>query len=178
MKNSVNKYFIEQKKLISGTYEKLFEIDDDFFDFFDYDEIRSHNLQVNIEYEIKSSLILAKMKISGFVEIQCDICGEFYNQKIENEIELVFKKVDDVPSEDTFDELIYYSPEDETIDLKKIIFDYIVLSIPLKKEHPRDENGKRTCNTEITKYLKFDLDKNNNFENLANWEEIKKNFNY
>lgn len=178
MKNLVSKYFIEHKKLGLGTYKIFFEIDDDFFVSFDYDEIKNHKLQVNIDYEIKSSLILAKMKIFGFVEIQCDICGEFYHQEIENEIELIFKMVDDVPSEDSFDEVIYFSSEDETIDLKKIIFDYIVLSIPLKKEHPRDKNGRRTCNTGITKYLKSDLNQNNNFENLDNWEKIKKSFNY
>jgi len=177
MNKFLDKYFIEHKKLGVGKYNSEFIIDKDFFNFLENEEILRHDLKIDIDYDIKQSMINAQMRILGKVEVQCDICGEYYFQEIENEIDLNFKMTNELPAEDTFDELIYYSPEDEKIDLKKIIFDYIVLSIPLKKEHPLDENGNRTCKPEIIKQLYEDSIQKSNFENLDNWEEIKKSFN-
>ena len=64
-------------------------------------------------------------------------------------------------------------PEENQKNLAKFFYEYIVLSIPLRNVHPKNEKGERECDKEMLKKLK---NYNLFVESLnENYEEIMKN---
>lgn len=175
MKKSENLYVLEHRKLGIGKYSLNFNLSKDFFDIFEYSEYENGNIEIILDVEIRLSSIIANLNISGEVEVLCDICLEKFNHKIKSDHELVFKFTSEFLDEDSNDELIYVSDRDDKIDLKEIFYDYIVLSLPIKKVHPLNKKGKRTCNPEILKKLE-ELKKQKK-TNDPRWDKLNKLFN-
>nr|WP_262909969.1 DUF177 domain-containing protein [Maribellus sp. CM-23] len=89
---------------------------------------------------------------SGWVELICDRCLEPYQQDIELATDIFVK----FGEEDEFDEgdnVIWVLPEEHVINLTQVMYEYIVLSIPLKHVHP-NKTGENSCDPEMLKKLK------------------------
>ncbi len=175
MKKRANRYILEHRKLGIGTHLLNFEIKKDFFDIFDYSEYHNGNIKVEMELEIGHSNIIGHINFSGYVVVQCDICLETFNQAVESNFDIVFKFVEEMPEIDTTDELVYISNKSDKINLTNIFYDYIVLSLPMKKVHPLDSEGNRTCNPEILKKLE-EYESSIKIKD-PRWDELKKIFN-
>jgi len=90
-------------------------------------------------------------RIKGKVELICDRCLGKYDQDIEQDT-YVFIKFGEGSSEEG-DDVFWVSPEEHQFNIAQLLYEYIVLSIPVKHVHPDDENGESTCNKEMLKQL-------------------------
>ncbi|MEN8117392.1 MAG: DUF177 domain-containing protein [Bacteroidota bacterium] len=149
-----NKYYIEFKGLKEGLHEYEFEVTDKFFEHFTEGLVEAGEVTVKVALEKRSSFLKLIFNISGCVELECDRCLENYRQDIEFETEL-FVKFGEEAEFDEGDNVIWVLPEEHHINLTREIYEYIILSIPLKHVHP-DESGENSCNREM-------LDRLNNY---------------
>ncbi len=161
-------YRIEHKKLGLGKHRLHYDIDKDFFKEYDYSEFEKFNLSVDLDLEINRTFVLAQMYIKGTVNIICDRCGEFYDQKINHNVFLMFRISDENIEEENYDEVVYVKDTDESIDIKKILYDYIILSIPMHHTHPDDQYGNPGCKINYEGIVE-----NRSFKDLADWNKIK-----
>jgi uncharacterized metal-binding protein YceD (DUF177 family) len=168
-------YLLEYKKLGTGEHKIEYIIDEKFFEKFKYSEIHKGNIIAQTKIKINGSNISTHIHFTGTVEVQCDICLEYFDLEIDTEIDLIFKIVHQIEQENTNDEIIYISENDNTIDLSKHFYDYIILSIPIKKVHPLDDKGNRTCKTEYLE--KLEELQSSSIKNIPDWEKIKNFFN-
>ncbi len=167
-------YIIEHKKLSKGNHSLSYIIDENFFDLFSFSEINKGNIKLDVNLQINENIVVGDFSFSGIIKTTCDVCLEKLNLKISDNVRLFFKITDrNLKNEE---QIIYICEEDEFIDFSKPIYDYIILSIPIKKVHPLDENGKRTCNQEVLKRLEKHK-KNNKINNIPGWDKLKKSFN-
>ena len=47
------------------------------------------------------------------------------------------------------DEIFYIKKSENSIDLKQLIFELIILNLPKRRQHPLNEQGEITCNKEM-----------------------------
>jgi len=124
-----------------------FEIDDSFFAYFEYGEIEKGNLIARLDVIFSTRQVQVNLSLKGKVELPCDRCLEVYEQEIDSKYTL-YGKFGNNTDQDDMD--VFWIPEDKNyIDLVPVLYDYINLSLPLKKVHPADENGISMCNSDM-----------------------------
>jgi uncharacterized metal-binding protein YceD (DUF177 family) len=64
----------------------------------------------------------------------------------------MYVKFTDEFTEDT-DEVMYLQPGEFEVNVAKLIYEFIVVSIPIRHIHPDDEQGNSICNPEMLKKL-------------------------
>jgi len=165
------KYDVEYKGLKEGLHKFEFEVRDEFFEHFEQGLVSVGNINVKVKLEKRSSFLKLYFKIKGWMELTCDRCLENFRQKIKHKSELLVK-FGESSYED--DEIIWVLPEEHRINLAQLIYEYIVLSIPIRHVHPK-KNGVRECNLEMLKQLKKHKHKEEEKEENADprWAALK-----
>lgn len=164
----LKQYVIPFTGLKAGNYTFAFEIDNRFFEHFEYSEIQHGRIHVEVVLERQPRMMIISFLIAGHVTIPCDRCGEIYHQPVDGEEKLIVKFGPD-HHEETEDVLIIREDEHE-LDLSQFIYEYIHLLLPMRKVHGTDENGKSLCNEEV-------IDRINETEDQPEdprWETLRK----
>lgn len=170
------KYDVEFKGLKEGLHEFEYEIGDKFFEHFDQDLVSIGKLDVKVDLEKRNTFLKLYFNIKGWVELTCDRCLDVYRQKIKQKSELLVK-FDENNYEDD-DEVIWLLPEEHKINLAQLIYEYIVLGIPMKHVHPDKKNGESGCNPEMIERIDNqspqEEEENEEKEIDPRWEALKK----
>lgn len=166
-------YIIQFVGLSVGKHEYEFEIKDKFFEPRDYSEIKKGNIKVDLELLKQSTMMSLIFKISGTVKVDCDLCTEEFDLPIAGEYKLIVKiGGSDEDNED--DDIITVAANEHELDLEQFIYEYIVLSLPIKREHPLDKKGNSTCNKEMLEKIKqYLIDKDPEEETDPRWDGLK-----
>lgn len=128
-----------------------YEIGKEFFACFDNEEVNDGKLICSLDITKEPRMYVFAFKIEGYVVVTCDRCLDEFNFELDDEYELMVK-LGSVNEEETEDVVIISSNTKE-INVAQYIYEYIHLSLPLKKIHPEDESGKSLCNQEMVKKL-------------------------
>jgi uncharacterized metal-binding protein YceD (DUF177 family) len=126
-----------------------FKIEQAFFEYFEYNEFNDVNVDVNLQFEKKSTLLELNFKISGFVNVNCDLTNEPYNQPITNEFDLVVKFGDEY--NDEYEDILIVPHGTYEINIQQYIYELIILAVPIKRVHPGVKDG--TLDSDILKKL-------------------------
>ena len=161
--------------LKEGEHHFEYDIEQSFFEYFEYEDFNDSNITVNLVLNKKTTLLELNFKISGTINVNCDLTNEPYDQEIENEFDLVVK-FGDVYNDDNIDILIIPHGEYE-INIQQYIYELVVLAVPNKLIHPGVEDG--TLDSEILKKLeelspKLAEDKENKEDIDPRWNTLKK----
>ncbi|MCW0481649.1 YceD family protein [Gaoshiqia sediminis] len=168
------KYNIAFKGLAQGVHQFEYQIDKKFFDFFAGGIAEDGNVLVKVELEKQSAIMVLWFHISGTVKVQCDRCLDWYDQPIKSENQLFIKYGEE--SFEEGDDVIWVSPNDHQINVGKLIYDFIILSIPIKQVHPDDENGHSLCNPDMLEKLNQLSGPADKVEHPSDsrWDDLKK----
>jgi uncharacterized protein len=149
--NYLSQYNIPFSGLKEGKHLFDFTADDRFFAGFEESEIEKGSVSIQVELEKRTTYLRLKFMLKGEVELICDRCLEFYLQPIES-TNLMLVKFSETESDDG-DEVIYIHPGAHQIEVAKLIYEFIVLSIPIRQVHPDDEHGNSLCDPEMIQKL-------------------------
>ncbi|WP_203256546.1 YceD family protein [Hyunsoonleella ulvae] len=141
----MKEYIIPFIGLKVGNHDFEYKIDQTFFDYFEYEDFNEVKVNVDVSLNKKSTLLELHFEISGYVNINCDVTNEPYNQNIENSFDLVVKFGQEY-NDENIDILILPHGEYE-INIQQYIYELIVLAVPAKRIHPGVEDG--TLSSEI-----------------------------
>lgn len=151
MKN-LSEYIIPFGSYSNGSHELEFELVDAFFDQFPESEIQRADVQVRVDMIKQDRQLEFVFALEGWVMLPCDRCLEEYEQPISGEFEL-FGKFGDGNSEDELD-VVWFKEDCNQLDVSRYLYEYVVLSLPMRKVHPDKENGKSGCNPAMLDILK------------------------
>jgi uncharacterized protein len=149
--NWLSQYTIQFSGLSEGMHVFDFSADKRFFAEFEVSEIEEGSVQIQVELEKRSTYLRLNFLISGEVELVCDCCLEKYMQPIESSYPMLVKFSDD-EADDT-DEVIFLHHGDHQVEVAELIYEFIVLSIPIRHVHPEDEDGNSLCDPEMLKKI-------------------------
>ncbi|OEY71364.1 YceD family protein [Salegentibacter salarius] len=149
-----------------GKHQFEYDIDNEFFEHFEYDDLNSANVKIDLLLEKKTTMMELTFEASGSVNVNCDITNEPYDQPIDGSLFLVIKFGDEFNDEN--EDLLILPHGEFEVNIQQYIYELIVLSIPLKRVHPGVEDG--TLDSEVLDKLE-ELSINNN-ENKNDEDEI------
>ena len=146
-----NQYIIQFKGLKEGKHPFSFDITKPFFEEYQVLEVVDGRISVEVVLNKKSQHMELDIRIDGFVNVQCDRCLDYFDLPIDYE-EKIYVKFSDQPL-NNIDNIIELHPNEYELNLKQYLFESIGLSIPYKKVHPENKNGKAGCNKEMISKL-------------------------
>ncbi len=136
----LRKFDIDIIRLKEGSHEFPFDIDEEFLQHFEGNDIASNGkLSATITLVKRAALIEALFDIKGRVELTCDRSLEPFDHPLKIHQRVLYKYG---PEEKEINEEVYVITKDTvSINVAQLIFEFIVLAIPAKKIHPdyRDE---------------------------------------
>lgn len=158
-----------------GKHHFEYKIEKTFFEYFEYEEFNDVNVNVDLVLDKKTTLLELDFKISGFVNVNCDLTNEPFDQPIKNEFDLVVKFGDEY--NDEFVDILIVPHGTYEISIQQYIYELIVLSVPLKRIHPGVKDG--TLDSDILKKLeelspKLKEEKETEEETDPRWNTLKK----
>ena len=128
-------YDIVFSGLKNGKHEFRFEIDKKFFQLFDTEQEFTDPKIVADVFMMKHSTFLEfEIKISGTVNLVCDITTENFDHDIENEIKVLVKF--GAEYDDSEEDVITIPSTDHAFNVAQLIYEVVMLSIPMKKISP------------------------------------------
>ncbi|MFK7832231.1 MAG: DUF177 domain-containing protein [Winogradskyella sp.] len=132
-------YIIPFVGLKVGEHHFDFQIDNTFLTHFEYDEFNAVDVNIDLKFEKKSTLLELYFSATGIINLNCDITNEPYNQSIKDDFKLVVKFGNEY-NDDNEDILIVPHGEYE-INVAQYIYELIILAVPIKRIHPGIEDG-------------------------------------
>ena len=144
-----NEFLIPVSGLALGVYNYQFDIKDDFFADLDYSEVKHGSVTVNLEVVREELMMTLNFHIEGKVEVPCDRCADEFFIPIQSEQVFYIKFGADEADES--DDVAVVPAEEHAYDVRSLIYEYIILSIPIHRVHPEGE-----CNPEVLALLSHD----------------------
>ena len=135
----LREFTIQFEGLKIGKHQFEYSIDNKFFETFNYDEFKSSEIAVKLEFEKKSTLFELLFNIKGSVEVPCDLSNEYYNQEIKASIPLVVKFGEEYNDES--EELLILPHEAYQFSIAQYIYEAVILAVPNKRIHPKVLDG-------------------------------------
>ncbi|WP_026897000.1 YceD family protein [Daejeonella oryzae] len=170
----LKEYRIPFTGLKMGKHEFHFEINDAFFAEFEYSLVKSGNLKADLELDKQETLLILNFNIQGQLNFSCDVCLADYPSNISIEERQIVKFSGDENLEDNTDEIVVLTKNDFEIDVSKLIYEYITLSVPYINRCD-DEGNTQWCDKEMI--AKLDELSGENEQETDNddprWEALK-----
>ena len=145
----LKEYTIPFVGLKLGKHHFDYQIDKSFFELFEYDDFNDANVQLDLVLEKKTTLLELHFKVSGSVNVNCDLTNEPYDQELNSEYTLVVKFGEEY--NDDFEDIVILPHGEFEINVAQYIYEQIILSMPAKCIHPGVEDG--TLDSDILKKL-------------------------
>ena len=141
VKRELAKYDILVHGLEEKSHEYGFEGGDAFFREFEQDIIEGGNFTAKVVLEKTATLIRVNMDITAVLWLQCDRSLESFEEEFSTRVMHIFKFGN--TAEEINEELEVIPFGTPKINIATLLFDYILLQVPMKKLHPRfrDEPG-------------------------------------
>jgi len=175
--NQKHKYTIHYTALPVGEHRYEYQIDGSFFSDYENTAVNNAELTIHLIFNKESErLFELHFHITGTVMVQCDRCLGDYAQKV-NVKEVLFVKLGENYLEESEDKIVW--PENKpSLDIEPHIHDYVELSIPYHKVHPKNAKGEYTCDPEMVEKLNQYLIDNKekdmgNSETDPRWDQLR-----
>ena len=166
----MNEFKIKLGALSNGINSFKFKIKNTFFEEFPLSEVKSADILAKVIIKKENKHFKLQLILEGFIyNMLCDICAE--------DLTIEFKATTNAIIQNSTiefdDDHVLIKTNENSIDLKQIIFESIILNLPKKRKHKTNKNGKGECNQEmldlITKYRPTGV-----IPSDERWNELKK----
>ena len=135
--------------LKSGRYEYAFDLDGEFFEAFENEELCDGKVHVAAVLEKTERVMMMEFDLDGEVTTRCDRCLGEMKVPIKGHESLNIRLSD---TEQSDDENVAILPEGTfEIDLAQWLYEYVAVRIPMQHVHPEGE-----CDSEVTRYITDD----------------------
>lgn len=146
--SALSTYDIAYKSLENGDHKLQFVVNQEFFDTIEGDLILGGDLIANLDIHKSEQMLQLHFDINGTIRAVCDVCLDEFNYPIQDaEGDMVVKFGDH--TEELSEELVMIDEAEDVINVAQWIYEFIAVTLPIRMEHPVDENGNPTCNPEM-----------------------------
>lgn len=163
-----NEFLIPVSGLALGVHDYRFDINDDFFADMEYSEVKQGQVTVSLKVERSEYMMTLNFDIKGKVFVPCDRCGDEFYIPIHSEQMFCIKLGAEELEES--DDVVVVPAEEHAYDIRSLVYEYIILSIPMHRVHPEGE-----CNPKALELLSHDEESEHEEENSMDprWAALK-----
>ena len=146
-----------------------FQMEDAFFNSYGAEVVSKGNFNAKVLLDKRETLIEADFEISGKAELVCDRSLDPFEYPMNIHRKMLFK-YGEVP-EEVSDEITIITSDQVSLDVGQLMYEFIVLDIPIKKIHPRFQTEEAEENEEGTMVYRSEKDED---QIDPRWEQLKK----
>ena len=118
-----------------GKHDFEFEIEQEFFDLFETEqEFFNPKIVADVLLDKHTTFLEFHINVSGTVQLICDISNEEFSENIENDLKILVKFGEEY--DDSNEDIITIPHKDSEFNIANLIYEAVVLSIPMKKLAP------------------------------------------
>ncbi len=156
-----------------GIHEFDYGIDSAFFQEFEEPYVDKGDVKVHLHFDKRPEMLVLNFDIQGHVGAACDRCLRDFPLPIDGQYRLLVKY--GTGGEETEEDIAYIPKGSPELDIRKFIYEFICLSVPMRKVPEESEAGCSVCGEEGFKYLDR-LQPEEEAEEKTNpiWDELKK----
>ena len=170
---NLKEFLIPYVGLKLGFHRFEYLIEGSFFALFPDAPITECSVKVTLELEKKETFFLLQFFIDGKVKTACDRCLEAFHKEIFGDYQCLIKFSDELSKgTNDDDEIQYITREDDYIDIAPLIYDYIILCLPMQLLGCKEAGEEPQCNQEVLKFLKTQEADSDNPD--PRWEGLNK----
>ncbi len=136
-----------------GVHKFEYDIDGAFFRHFDDAPIHDCRVRVKLEFEKRETFFILNFFIDGSVRTECDRCLVPFDKEIFGDYTCYVKFSDKAAELADEDEVLFISREETIIDVSQLVYEYILLCLPMQRLGCKDPGNEPQCNKEVLKYL-------------------------
>ena len=145
-----SEFLIPVSGLALGVHDFTFDIHDDFFADLEYSEVKQGDVTVRLNVIREELMMTMTFNIEGKVLVPCDRCADEFYIPIQSE-QVFYIKLGAEEVEEESDDVAVVPAEEHAYDVRSLIYEYIILSIPIHRVHPEGE-----CNPQVLALLSHD----------------------
>ena len=153
-----------------GLHQYQFKVDNRFFALFENSPITEGDFNINLVLDKRSGLSELDFEIDGHIGALCDRCLADIRLPISSTNHILVK-VSNKISED--DEVIFIKEDHSHLDLSQIIYEFIVLAMPLMNIYDCENEEPRKCDMNVLKKLSEDVIEDTEPTTNKIWENLK-----
>ena len=149
-----------------------FEIKDQFFEEFTLSDVEYANITANALLDKEGDELALTLTIDGEInKLLCDICTDEISVNISAKTTIIIKTTDE--NLVSTDEIFYVKTSENSIDLKQLIFELIILNLPKKRQHAFNKDGSSNCNEDMIELVnKYTVAEEKSSD--PRWDALKK----
>lgn len=171
---SMTEYVVRFSELKEDKETFEFVLGDSFFKVFQSSEWENGRITAIVLVQKRHDGITIDIELNGDVKVYCDRCLDVFSYRIETSDRLFVKYGQ--ADEEIDDNVVIVSRDDNQIDLSHFLFEYLVLSLPITKAHPENEDGSSDCDVKMMERLSSHI-VSEETENIdPRWDDLKKLF--
>ena len=134
--------------MAQGSHKFDMIIDGQIFNYYDNTIAKNGKVTANITLVKKTGFYEIESNLEGWLDLNCDRCLSQYQEKVKNSFKLILKHSEKEGEHMQGEvELKFISPECTQFNFGRDLFEYILISLPMKK---RCNNN--TCSDLLEKY--------------------------
>jgi len=156
--NVLNHFSIPYKGMGNGIHEIEFQVEDAFFKNFEDSHISNGSFKIEVILDKKFDHSVLDFSIDGYTKTGCDRCLEKIDLPVFGEYQLHIKHSEEGESND---EIMFIHPETSVVNLAQVVYEFILLSIPLINAYDCEEDEKPPCNFDVLDKLNQDVEEKN-----------------
>lgn len=168
-------YGIHIVGLSNNLHSFTFELSKDFFKTYGTDLIANGLFQASVDLNKHETFLEVTFRIEGTADLTCDRSLETFEYAVKCRHSIVFKFGD--VNEELSDEIVIIHRDTVTLELGQYFYEYLALSVPMKKLHPRfleEETDDETAEGKIVYTSQTSADEQEETEIDPRWNILKK----
>ncbi len=109
-------------------------------------DLDASEINLDLEFNKSDVSVTISFEVSTVARFTCDRSLELYDQPLHGQYSVIFASKADRNSDQNEDKFKVITTEGERLDITKEVRDTLLLTVPIKKLHPRylDDNGEPT----------------------------------
>ncbi|MHA4894283.1 YceD family protein [Pedobacter sp. PWIIR3] len=130
-----------------GKHQFDFDIDNSFFEAYEYSLVKKGQLKATVELDKQETMLILQFQIDGTIVLDCDKCLAEFNSPISiRERQIVKFAEDELESDDL--EIIMLNKKESEINIADLIYEFITVSVPYIKICEQNGGGQQ-CDQEM-----------------------------
>ncbi len=135
-----------------GLHRFEYTLDREFFHHFEDSPIEEGRVEVVVQLDKRSSMLVLNFVLSGYSHAECDRCTAAIHLPLQDERQLVVK-YGDADGEDDLDEVVFLSREASALQIAPYLYEFSILALPITNTYNCQDDPTPPCNFEVLKFL-------------------------
>ena len=171
-KTYFKQFDINISSLKIGKHNFDMQVDKTFFEKHVNEDIIDADILIKLIVTCEGNVIDMDFDMQGYMVSTCDICLEEMQIPVSKHENLVLKKVDQPRISDDED-IVYITEHDYKFNVEQYIYEYLMVTIPIRKEHSNKNDNDR-CNPLMLELIQKNQEQSQEPHYDSRWDALKK----